>query len=142
VRGKKIELDEKHHYGGIIKVGRFSYPYILLVKFNITVESTSFWESNYKDSQVDLFEKIRGYKEDILTPIGYRKISKIFNDEGVLTPEGHPFSPSHVFGIYKKGLIRLERIIRPDVILVTPPVVEVFKTIYELFNKFNQKELL
>ena len=128
--------------GGIIKIGRFSYPYLLLVKFNITIESTSFWESNYMDSQFDLFEKIRGYKEDILTPIGYRKISKILNDEGVLTPEGQPFSPSHVFGIYKKGLVRLERVHRPDVILVTPPVVEVFKTIYELFNKFNQKELL
>lgn len=142
MRGKKIELDEKSHYGGIIKNGRFSYPYILLVKFIITIESTSFWESNYKDYQYDLFIKIRGFKEDILTPIGYRKISKILNDEGVLTPEGHPFSPSHVFGIYKKGLVRLERVHRPDVILVTPPVVEVFKTIDGLFDKFNQKELL
>ena len=97
-------------------------------------------ESNYKDYQVDLFDKIRDYKDNILTPIGYRNISKILNEEGVLTPEGHPFSPPHVFGIYKKGIIRLERVGRPDVILVSQPVVEVFKTIEELFNKYNQPE--
>lgn len=73
--------------------------------------------------------------------MGYRKISKILNEEGVLTPEGHPFSPPHVFGIYKKGLIRLERVVRPDIILVSPPIIEVFKTIEELFNKFNQLTL-
>jgi hypothetical protein len=35
-------------------------------------------------------------------------------------------------------MIRLERVGRPDVILVSQPIVEVFKTIEELFNKYNQ----
>jgi len=48
-------------------------------------------------------------KEKNLTPVGYRKISKIFNDEGLLTPRKTPFTPSKVFWIYKKGKIREER---------------------------------
>jgi hypothetical protein len=86
-----------------------------------------------------LFEKIRGYKENILTPIGYRKISKILNDEGVLTPEGHPFSPPHVFGIYKKGKVRMERVNRKDIVIVSQPIVEVFKTIESMFESYNRE---
>ena len=89
-----------------------------------------------------MFSKIKDFKENILTPIGYRKISKILNEEGILTPNGNQFTPSHVFGIYQKGSIRLERVERPDVILVTPPIIEVFNTVDELFNKFNQIEPL
>jgi hypothetical protein len=85
-----------------------------------------------------LFNKISSLKDNILTPIGYRKISKILNDEGILTPEGHPFSPPHVFGIYKKGNIRLERINRKDIVIVTEPIVEVFKSIESLFEKYNR----
>ena len=139
MRGKKIEPNELFRYCGIIEEGRFSYPYILLVKFVISIESTSFWESNYNETQQDLFNRIRGFKEDILTPIGYRKISKILNDEGVLTPEGHPFSPPHVFGIYKKGKIRLERVNRIDSIIVSPPIVQVFRTINSLFESYNSE---
>jgi hypothetical protein len=61
MRGKKNDLSGIICHGGIKETSHFSYPYILLVKFNITIESTSFWESNYKDSQVDLFEKIIQY---------------------------------------------------------------------------------
>lgn len=86
-----------------------------------------------------MFEKIRGYKENILTPIGYRKISKILNDEGVLTPEGHPFSPPHVFGIYKKGKVRMERVNRKDIVIVSQPIVEVFKTIESMFESYNRE---
>ena len=85
-----------------------------------------------------MFEKIRGYKENILTPIGYRKISKILNDEGVLTPEGHPFSPPHVFGIYKKGKVRMERVNRKDIVIVSQPIVEVFKTVESMFESYNR----
>jgi len=70
-------------------------------------------------------------KEDFLTPLGYRKISKILNDESFKTPLGNKFSNSHVFSIYSKGLKRLERINRPD-------VVEVSDFNLEYFNSFSQ----
>jgi hypothetical protein len=61
------------------------------------------------------------------------------NDEGVLTPEGHPFSPPHVFGIYKKGKVRMERVNRKDIIIVSQPIVEVFKTIESMFESYNRE---
>jgi len=90
------------------------------------------WESNYTPYQVQLFDKIRGLKEDILTPVGYGIISKILNEEGYLTTVGKRFTNSHVFSIYQKGLRRLERVNRPDLIEVNSFELEGFKS----FRKF------
>jgi len=65
-----------------------------------------------------LFDRIRGFKEHFLTPIGYRKISQIFNEEGLKTPRGNVFKNNHVHSIYKKGLIREERMNREDIVEV------------------------
>ena len=65
-----------------------------------------------------MFDRIRGYQEHFLTPIGYRKISKILNGEGLKTPRGYVFKNNHVHSIYKKGLIREERMNRKDIVEV------------------------
>lgn len=65
-----------------------------------------------------MFDRIRGYKEHFLTPIGYRKISQILNVEGLKTPRGSVFKNNHVHSIYKKGLIREERMNREDIVEV------------------------
>ena len=83
------------------------------------------WTSSYSDYQQFLFDKIKGLKDDFLTPICYRKITKLLNGEGLKTPRGNVFKNNHVHSIYKKGLIREERINREDVVVVTPPIVEV-----------------
>jgi len=57
-----------------------------------------------------LYDRIRGYKEDSISIIGYRKISKIFNEECLKTPMNKTFKPNHVHSIYKKGKIREERL--------------------------------
>ena len=105
------------------------YPYSvkLVLSFSISIITTHLWESNYTEYQQYLFNRICKYKEDILTRIGYRKISQIFNDEGLKTPRGNVFKNNHVHSIYKKGLIREERINREDEVDVTPPIVEVIK---------------
>jgi len=74
-----------------------------------------------------LFDRIKGYKEDNLTPIGYRKISQIFNEEGLKTPRGSIFKNNHVHSIYKKGKIREERINREDIVEVSQPTIELIK---------------
>jgi len=74
-----------------------------------------------------LFKRICGYKEESVTPIGYRKISKILNEEGLLSPMGRPFTNVIVFGIYKKGNVREERINREDLVEVSQPTIEVFQ---------------
>ncbi len=107
----------------------------MLVTFSISVVTTTLWKSNYTPYQEYLFNRIRKYKENNLTPIGYRKISQILNGEGLLTHRGTEFKNNHVHSIYKKGKIRLERINRKDVIIISDVIVEVLdeKTWYKLW---------
>ena len=101
-------------------------PYNLIVKFSISITTTKLWESNYSDYQQYLFNRICEYKESNVTPIGYRKISKIFNDEGLKTPRGSEFKNNHVHSICKKGKIRQERIKRKDIVEVSQPVIKIY----------------
>jgi len=49
------------------------------------------------------------YKENFVSPIGYRKITKLFNSEGLKSPTNKTFYPSLVHSIYRRGKIREER---------------------------------
>ena len=95
-----------------------------MVKFSLSIITTNLWESNYSEYQQYLFNQICKYKECLLSPIGYRKISKIFNDEGLKTPRGSIFKNNHVHSIYKKGKIREERINREDIVEVSNLTIE------------------
>jgi hypothetical protein len=57
--------------------------------------------------------------------LGYRRISKIFNKEGLKTPRGMIFKNTHVHSIYKKGKLREERINREDIVIISPVKIEV-----------------
>ena len=83
------------------------------------------WSSNYSEYQQYLYDRICKYKVDLFTPIGYRKISKIFNDEGLKTPRGMIFKNNHIHSIYKKGKIREDRINREDIVIISPVKIEV-----------------
>ena len=102
------------------------YPYSIkwMLSFSVSIITTQLWESNYTEYQQYLFNRICKYKEDILTPIWYRKISQIFNEEGLKTPRGSIFKNNHVHSIYKKGKIREERINREDIVEVSVPIIE------------------
>ena len=100
-------------------------PRTLLVKFSISITTTKLWDSNYSEYQEYLYNRICEYKDKSVTPIGYRKISQIFNEEGLKTPRGSVFKNNHVHSIYKKGKIREERINREDVVIITKPIIEV-----------------
>jgi hypothetical protein len=95
-----------------------------MLSFSISITTTHLWESNYTKYQQYLFNRICKYKEDVLTPIGYRKISQIFNDEGLKTPRGNVFKNNHVHSIYEKGKKREERINRKDIVEVSVPIIE------------------
>jgi hypothetical protein len=94
------------------------------VFFLSSITSTKVWESNYSDYQQYLYDRIKGFIENSVTPIGYRRISKIFNDEGLKTPRGTSFTNSKVHSMYKKGLIREERMNREDIVVVSPVTIE------------------
>ena len=98
-----------------------------MVKFSVSIITTKLWESNYSDYQQYLFNRICKYKECFLTPIGFRKISQIFNEEGLNTPRGSTFKNNHVHSIYKKGKIREERINREDIVEISQVTIEELK---------------
>ena len=83
------------------------------------------WESNYSEYQQFLYNRICKYKDNNVTPVGFRKISKIFNYEGLKTPRNTEFTNSKVYSIYKKGKIREERINREDIVIISPVKIEV-----------------
>jgi len=99
----------------------------LVIRFSVSITTTKVWNSNYSEYQEYLFNRICKYKECFLTPIGYRKISQIFNEEGLKTPRGNVFKNNHVHSIYKKGKIREERINREDIVEVSPVTIEELK---------------
>lgn len=99
-------------------------PKGVLITISISIITTKLWESNYSDYQEYLFNRILEYKDKSVTPIGYRKISKILNEEGLKSPMGKPFTNVIVFGIYQKGKVRQERIFREDIVEVSNPLVE------------------
>ena len=103
------------------------YPQRLNVSFLVSITTTKLWKSNYSEYQQYLFNRICEYKECFLTPIGYRKISQIFNEEGLKTPRGSIFKNNHVHSIYKKGKIREERINREDIVEVSQVTIEELK---------------
>lgn len=111
--------------GGVKYRDEFCNPIRVVVRFSVSITTTKLWDSNYSEYQKYLYQRICGYKDDFLTPIGYRKISQILNEEGLLSPMGRPFTHGIVFGIYKKGKIREERVTREDIVKVSQPTIEV-----------------
>lgn len=109
---------------GVTLRGGYSFPLNLIVRFSFSITTTKLWDSNYSEYQQYLYDRICKYKEDFLTPIGYRKISKIFNDEGLKTPRNTEFSNSKVHSMYKKGKIREERVKRKDIVKVSNLTIE------------------
>jgi len=121
---RSTEKFSEERYGGVGLWDKNRNPGLILVYFSLSITSTKLWESNYSDYQEKLYNRIKGYIENSVTPIGYRRISKIFNEEGLNTPRGTSFSNSKVHSMYKKGLIREERMNRKDIVDVSPVTIE------------------
>jgi hypothetical protein len=104
------------------------HPYInsiLFVSISFTVVSTKLWKSNYSPYQQGLFDRIRELKDNVFTPLGYRKIAHLLNKEGYKTPRGAEFKNNHVHSIYKKGMIRKNRMESIDKVDVLDTLVQV-----------------
>ena len=114
-------------YSGVTLWDGICNPCGVVVSFSVSIVTTKLWDSNYSEYQEYLFSRICEYKDKSVTPIGYRKISKILNDEGLLSPMGRPFTNVIVFGIYKKGKVREERVNRRDIVEVSQPTIEVLQ---------------
>jgi len=77
------------------------------LKFSVTVTSNLLWSKPYSDYQFFLHNKISELRKQGL---GYRRISNVLNEEGILTVRGKVFTNSRVHSILKKKNIREERL--------------------------------
>jgi len=65
------------------------------------------WEKSFNFNVFFLYNKISELRE---RGLGYRRISNILNEEGILTVRGKVFTNSHVHSILKKKNIWEERL--------------------------------
>ena len=79
------------------------------LSFQVIVTSNQLWNTHYSDYQTYLYNRITELKQEGL---GYRKIAKLLNAEGVRTARNKEFLPASVHSILKKKKIRETRINR------------------------------
>jgi len=79
------------------------------LSFQVRVTSNQLWNTHYSDYQTYLYNRITALKQEGL---GYRKIAKLLNAEGVRTARNKEFLPASVHSILKKKKIRETRINR------------------------------
>jgi hypothetical protein len=77
----------------------------LLFDIDIMETNLNFYPK-YNSHQTYLFNKSIELQK---SGLGYRRISKWFNENNILTIKGKEFKPHHVSSILKKGKIRYER---------------------------------
>ena len=68
------------------------------------------YSTKYTAYQQYLYDRIKGYNDNIVSGYGWKKIGEILNSEGLKTPMGKTFKSNNVHSIYKKGKIREERL--------------------------------
>ena len=97
------------HYSTVIKaLWREDYSrrkVNLLFDIDIMETSLNFYPK-YNSHQTYLLNKSIELQK---SGLGYRRISKWFNENNILTIKGKEFKPNHVSSILKKGKIRYER---------------------------------
>jgi hypothetical protein len=79
----------------------------------MVLETGSLWHGAYSQESQDLYDRIMELRAEGL---GYRRIAKRLNNEGVKTPRGKLWLPQSVFSLIKKRRIRDERLTAPPTI--------------------------
>ena len=77
------------------------------LSFQVEVTSNRLWTTNYSSYQLYLLNRITQMQSEGL---GYRRIAKRLNEEGLKTVRGKEFVGASVHSILKKKRLREERI--------------------------------
>jgi len=95
---------------GVEKQGLYRFTHLTIITVRITIIFRNHYQTKYNSYQQYLFNRIKGYIEHNVSSIGWKQIGDILNSEGYKTPMGKFFKSNHVHSIYKKGMIREERL--------------------------------
>ena len=95
---------------GVEKQGLYRFTHLTIITVRITIVYRNHYQTKYNSYQQYLFNRIKGYIEHNVSSIGWKQIGDILNSEGYKTPTGKVFKSNNVHSIYKKGMIREERL--------------------------------
>jgi hypothetical protein len=73
----------------------------------MVLETPSLWHCAYSQESQDLYDRIMELRAEGL---GYRRVAKVLNAEGLKTPRGKTFTSPHVHSLIKKRRLRDERL--------------------------------
>jgi hypothetical protein len=82
----------------------------VVINISITITYKNHYPSKYTPYQQLLFDRIKSYREDFVTPKRWFEIRKILTSEGLKSPLGKTLGNNHIMSIYKKGKIREDRL--------------------------------
>ena len=101
----------KNRHGGIaLKCTTQTSDIQWFLRLQIIVETGALWLGAYSEYSASLYDLIVDLRGEGL---GYRRIAKLLNNQGIETPRGKLWSPSSVFSIIKKRRILDERLNSP-----------------------------
>ena len=103
-------LDCPKYHGGINNRDLYCFPYVVVINITITITYRNHYPSKYTLYQQYLYNRIKSYRDDFVSPIRWFEIRKILNSEGLKTPLGKKFGNNHIQSIYTKGKKREERL--------------------------------
>jgi hypothetical protein len=85
----------------------------VFLTFELIIETSTLWFGAYSAHSAALHERIMELRGEGL---GYRRIAKQLNAEGLKTPRGKVWTSPHVHGLIKKRKLRDQRLHAPPVI--------------------------
>ena len=100
----------KIRHSGVINRDLYCFPYVVVINITITITYRNHYPTKYTPYQQYLYNRIKSYRDDFVSPIRWFEIRKILNFEGLKTPLGKKFGNNHIQSIYTKGKKREERL--------------------------------
>ena len=115
MRSKRIDdsLWNKIRHCGVVQIGQYFSDgeylnylfYEVSKRFNNLLPEQN--PTRYSEKQLEIFRLIQSIHKDGL---GYRRISKVLNERGLTTEEGHIWKSPNVYSVIKRYSERLERL--------------------------------
>jgi len=81
-----------------------------VINIYVTITYRNHYPSKYTPYQQLLYDRIKSYREDFVSPKRWFEIRNILSSEGLKSPLGKKLENNHICSIYKKGKVREERL--------------------------------
>jgi len=81
-----------------------------VINIYVTITYRNQYPTKYTPYQQTLYDRIKSYREDFVSPKRWFEIRDILISEGFKSPLGKKLENNHICSIYKKGKVREKRL--------------------------------